>query len=161
MKKMANTVAITRFLQANDSITKIAAELCQTIRVRPFHTDWQYEPILKKYTREITMFLDNRPAWYAKTVITEEAYNKKKDYFGNLSTEPLGAFLFSSDDVLRLGLNYQERSVAESSLTTVKNLYALKNHENVWLRRSTFLVCGELLLLTEVFLPGVLEFLCR
>jgi len=89
---------------------------------------------------------------YARTVIPFSTLKGKQRIYANLGTRPLGAMLFADRTM-------QREEVMVTSLTggQLPDGLGLEKDDMVWGRRSVFRVGGKPLLVSEYFLPALLE----
>ena len=110
----------------------------------------------KIYTREVFLYADNHPVVFAHSVVASQHLRGAWHALQHLGSRPLGALLFSHPLVQRAPLCY-------SALKPDHPLYQQAAIElttpppRLWARRSVFTLQGEPLLVTEVFLPGILK----
>ena len=108
------------------------------------------------YTREVFLYADNQPVVFAHSVVASQHLRGAWHALQHLGNRPLGALLFSHPLVQRAPLQY-------SALKPGHPLYRLAAIElttrppRLWARRSVFTLQGAPLLVTEVFLPGILK----
>ena len=101
--------------------------------------------------RQVLLCCDDQPLIYARTVIPVTTLRGARRRYGNMGSRPLGAMLFADRTMQR-----EEVRVAELSATHEANQYN-KTDEAVWGRRSVFRVSGKPLLVSEYFLPELLN----
>lgn len=108
------------------------------------------------WLREVTLCCAGRPVVFASSVLPRRSLRGAWRDLGRLGARPLGAALFADPRVCRTPLAYcrlRPRDAlfrrAAAMLGTVPTA--------LWARRSVFLLQRAPILVTEVFLPGVLE----
>lgn len=108
------------------------------------------------YSREVFLYADDQPVVFAHSVVAHEHLRGEWSAVRKLGSKPLGALLFAHPLVERKPLHYQalrsthplyQRAVAELS----------DPPRRLWARRSLFLLHDAPLLVTEVFLPEILN----
>ncbi len=110
------------------------------------------------WSRDVFLHADDRPVVFAHSACRLESLDGAWQSLRGLGTRPLGAVLFSHPEVMRLPLHY-------NALGKGHPLYRLAARAlddapaRMWARRSLFYLHNEPLLVTEVFLPDILE--CR
>lgn len=108
------------------------------------------------YSREVFLYADNLPVVFAHSVLARERLCDAWTAVRALGNKPLGALLFAHPLVERNPLHYQ-------ALRSTHSLYqrsakVLRDPpRRLWARRSLFYLHGAPLLVTEVFLPGILQ----
>lgn len=152
--------SLQAFFNLDGALTAFMANRCQNIAVLPFDETWQKSTSNDNHLfREVTITLDDKPAWYAKTIISQLTYKTNENYFNDLKKRPLGNYIFSSKKVKRVGLTYHLLSPDTKLYQQLIHHYHLTNDDNLWLRQSTFLFNGEILKIEEVFFPIIMEYL--
>ena len=89
---------------------------------------------------------------YARTVIPFSTLKGKQRIYANLGTRPLGAMLFADRTMQR-----DEVMVTALYGSQLPAGLGLAEDDLVWGRRSVFRVAGKPLLVSEYFLPALLE----
>jgi chorismate--pyruvate lyase len=108
------------------------------------------------YTREVLLLADSRPVVFAHSVVAPLHLRRTWRVLRTLGNRPLGKVLFSHPLVQRAPLHYRTlkadhplyRRAAAMLGTAPPQLYA---------RRSLFTLRGSPLLVTEIFLPDILQ----
>jgi chorismate--pyruvate lyase len=108
------------------------------------------------YTREVVLYADGVPVVFAHSVVAAHHLRGAWHALQNLGSRPLGALLFAHPLVERAPLRYKLLKPREPlgcrAATVLGTTFG-----NLWARRSLFTLHGAPLLVTEVFLPGILE----
>jgi len=108
------------------------------------------------YTREVYLYADDKPVVFAHSVVARQHLYGAWAAVRSLGSKPLGAMLFAHPLLERKPLHYK-------ALRIMHPLYQLAAAElinpphRLWARRSLFLLHDAPLLVTEVFLPGILN----
>lgn len=114
------------------------------------------------WSREVFLYADDQPVVFAHSALAREHLCGAWSAVRTLGNKPLGALLFAHPLVERKPLHYQalhnthplyQRAAAVlrgGSPNTAAQAHRL------WARRSLFYLRGAPLLVTEVFLPGIL-----
>jgi chorismate--pyruvate lyase len=106
--------------------------------------------------REVVLHADGRPVVFAHSVVRARDLRGPWRSIVRLGSRPLGAALFADPRIAR-------RPLAQRKLGPGHELYAracavLATRPRVlWARRSLFVLRGSPILVTEVFLPGILD----
>jgi len=107
------------------------------------------------YSREVFLYADDQPVVYAHSALAPEHLRGAWSALRTLGNKPLGALLFAHPLVERKPLHYK----------TLRNTHPLYQRaaavmtdppNRLWARRSLFYLHDAPLLVTEVFLPGIL-----
>ncbi|OFZ67438.1 MAG: hypothetical protein A2V79_03995 [Betaproteobacteria bacterium RBG_16_56_24] len=107
------------------------------------------------YSREVFLYADDLPVVFAHSALSPGHLRSAWPAVRTLGNKPLGALLFAHPLVERKLLHYR-------ALRNTHPLYqraaAVLNEPppRLWARRSLFYLHGAPLLVTEVFLPGIL-----
>ena len=100
--------------------------------------------------REVVLCCKGQPLVYARTVIPVTTIRGAQRRYANMGNRPLGAMLFADRTM--------QREAVEVALLPASsaNNYT-KTNEPIWGRRSVFRVASKPLLVSEYFLPELLE----
>ncbi len=105
--------------------------------------------------REVTLNCDGRPVVFAHSVLPRRSLRGAWHGLGRLGNKPLGAALFANPAVGRTPLSFRKllpRNALYQRATAVLDC----RPPYLWARRSVFMLKGAAIMVTEVFLPGVL-----
>lgn len=107
------------------------------------------------YSREVFLYADDQPVVFAHSALAREHLHGAWSAVRTLGNKPLGALLFAHPLVYRKPLHYQ---VLRSTHTLYRGAARVLRHppHRLWARRSLFYLHDAPLLVTEVFLPGIL-----
>ncbi len=106
--------------------------------------------------REVTLNEANRPLVFAHSVLARDALRGPWRMVGRMGHRPLGAALFTDPRIRRYPLHF--RCLRRGDELYHRACALLENPPTgLWARRSLFVSCGVPLLVTEVFLPDILE----
>jgi len=147
------------------SLTQRIKDRCKNFRVElvrqelsPAFTDEleaiAYAPKRWALVREVYLYCDDTPVVFAHTVFGVRSSRGAWQSLSRLGNRSLGAALFSNPKVKRQPLHFK-------SLNAGNKLYHLActrlqaKPSRLQARRSLFILTGEPLLVTEVFLPGI------
>jgi chorismate-pyruvate lyase len=112
------------------------------------------------YQREIKICLDNEVLMFAKSIVPKNAPLFFKQQFRKLGEQPLGGILFRSPSFYRsafqLAKIYQD-ATEDRAIDLATGL----TFPFLWGRRSVFSAEVPLLLLTEIFAPGLVKLINR
>lgn len=101
--------------------------------------------------RQVLLCCDNQPLVYARTVIPSTTIQGAQRRYANMGNRPLGAMLFADRTMRREAVQVSRLSPKHKA-----NQYA-DIDEPVWGRRSVFRVAGKPILVSEYFLPELLQ----
>jgi len=110
----------------------------------------------KALVREVVLTSNHRPLVFAHSVLPKHSLRGSWHGFGRLGNKPLGEALFANPRVQRTAFEYKK-------LTKRYALYQLAaqhcEHAPIylWARRSVFSLDCVSILVTEIFLPEILE----
>lgn len=105
----------------------------------------------RAWVREVLLLADGVPVVFARSVVRPEAMRGAWRLLDVLGTRPLGAVLFADPRVVRGALHYRRLSPREARC---RPWCAAGAH---WARRRAFIRQGHVLLVTELFLPALLQ----
>lgn len=107
-------------------------------------------------TREVYLMCKRTPVVYAHSVIQPRDRGAATRLVRRMGSRPLGAALFADPRIRRYAMQY--RKIGRSHELYRNAVRVLKQPPTtLWARRSLFVIEKSPILVTEVFLPGVLE----
>jgi chorismate--pyruvate lyase len=156
--------AHTPWLRDHGSLTRRIQKRCSRFGVNPIRSEIapveQDERVLlgatRAYTREVFLLADDRPVVFAHSVVASHHLRGAWQPVQHLGSRPLGALLFAHPLVQRAPLRF--RALDRRSELYRRAADALfQPPARLWARRSEFRLHGAPLLVTEVFLPDILN----
>ncbi|CAG0975755.1 chorismate--pyruvate lyase [Methylophilaceae bacterium] len=106
--------------------------------------------------REVHLYCNNVPVVFAHSVLPRRSLRGEWLALGHLGNKPLGAALFMNPRVTRTPLEFKKLSKQHALYRrAVRHLAA--RPQALWARRSIFRLNRCAIMVTEVFLPQVLE----
>lgn len=105
--------------------------------------------------REVCLMCGERPWVFARTVIPVRSLRGAQRRLAHLGSKPLGAALFA-DPHLRRG-EVEVAHIGPAEQVFARAVGAVPYPEAVWGRRSVFWSQGRSLLVSEIFLPALLQ----
>jgi chorismate lyase len=107
------------------------------------------------YSREVFLYADDQPVVFAHSALAREHLCGAWSAVRTLGNKPLGALLFAHPLVKRKPLHYR---VLHDTHPLYQRAAKVLNDPpyRLWARRSLFYLHDAPLLVTEVFLPGIL-----
>ena len=128
-------------------LARIALDEAVLLGVAPPHLAW---------SREVFLYADDRPVVFAHSACARQHLRGAWAAVRNLGNRPLGALLFAHPLVERKPLHF--KALHSSHALYRRAAVALGQPPGrLWARRSLFYLHGAPLLVTEIFLPGILE----
>ena len=116
----------------------------------------------RAWLREVLLLADGRPVVFARSLLPRRNVRGAWNLFHGIGSRPLGAALFSDPAIARLPLacrrldgrdaRYHRARVALSRYAPAQRM-----PRALWTRRSIFLLRGSALMVSEAFLPEILE----
>lgn len=106
--------------------------------------------------REVALYCDGRPTIFAHSVLAADAVRQPWRFVASLGSRPLGAVLFSDPRIERAPLHFRQLD-RHHPLYRRAAAQLPQVPPRLWARRSLFRLAGSPLLVTEVFLPTVME----
>ena len=149
--------SLTQRLRAHCSCFTV--EHVRQRRARPLPDEallLRLRPHQRALLREVVLCCDGRPAVFAHSVLPRNSLRGAWRGLGRLGARPLGAALFANPKVVRTPLAFrklQPRHALYARATEVLQ----ERPTYLWARRSVFRLHNAAILVTEVFLPGVLQ----
>lgn len=107
------------------------------------------------YSREVFLYADGQPVVFAHSALAHEHLRSAWLAVRALGNKPLGALLFAHPLVERKPLHYKALSNSHPLYQRAVKVLKVPPHR-LWARRSLFYMHDAPLLVTEVFLPGIL-----
>jgi chorismate lyase len=107
------------------------------------------------YSREVFLYADDQPVVFAHSALAREHLRGAWSAVRTLGNKPLGALLFAHPLVERMPLHYQALRITHPLYRRAAGVLRHPPHR-LWARRSLFYLHDAPLLVTEVFLPGIL-----
>lgn len=161
----AVSYAIRQWLFESGSLTQRLRDLCGAeLHVRLLKQVWQ-KPFLGEshqlelpvcryaLIREVALCCGEMPLVCARTIIPLQTLRGAQRRLSNLGTRPLGEVLFSTPKLERNGFELAE--VAGTIWN--RKCFSECPDEAVWGRRTIYSIGGRELLVSEFFLPALLE----
>ena len=110
--------------------------------------------------RDILMWAEHQPCWYARTILPQSVYHTEKALFDSLKTKALGELIHNHPHISRTNITPYAIHTNMPEFNYLKN--ALKQNtptHTLWGRLSTFTIHTQFdFYLLEVFLPGILRY---
>lgn len=166
LPKPASSGAYRHWLVDAGSLTQRLQASCQHFSVTHVTQRWA-RPQLGESTllgmrfhqrallREVCLCCDGQPVVFAHSVLPRSSLRGEWHDLGRLGARPLGAALFANAGVVRTPLTYRKlrpgHTLYQRAVTLLQD-----RPPSLWARRSVFMLHGAPILVTEVFLPGVL-----
>jgi chorismate--pyruvate lyase len=141
-----------RFAVCNlrSGLARIAFDESALLGIAPHRLAW---------SREVFLYADDQPVVFAHSACAQAHLRGAWAEVRGLGNKPLGALLFSHPLVERQPLHY--RALRAHHPLYQRATAILGNAPGrLWARRSLFYLHGAPLLVTEVFLPGILKLGC-
>ena len=158
---------LSPWLHDRGSLTQRIRERCELFTVRPVRSGLAriafdesallgLSPQRLAWSREVFLYADGKPVVFAHSACAPEHLRGTWGAVRGLGNRPLGELLFSHPQVVRKPLHYKALQVHHPlHRSAVAELGDAP--ERLWARRSLFTLHGAPLLVTEVFLPGILR----
>lgn len=156
-----------RWLSDHGSLTRRLQARCATLRVQRLrqahacaHEDERALLHLRAgrlaLVREVLLSCDTTPLVFAHTVIPLAGLNGPWAGLVNLGNRPLGAALFADPRIQRHPLECRSLNPRHPLYRAAARHLAVPP-KRLWARRSRFTLAGHSILVSEVFLPAVLD----
>lgn len=102
--------------------------------------------------REVILYCDDKPQVFARSLLPLASLSGEEQALANLGTQSLGQVLFNKPSLQRKTIEVAEFD-QNSSVAHLAEKLALLVTDNLWGRRSVFVVENKPLMVSEVFLP--------
>ena len=143
--------SIEPWLYYKSSLTAKVRSTGSCVQVLVLNERWERA----HFKRDVLILCDNKPCWYARTIIPKETYVLRLNELTQLNDEPIGNILYSDPNI-----SLKRRcifSIKKESIAFIKHEIKPEVTHPLWSRRSTFLVEQSPLYLMEFFLPNLPE----
>ncbi|MBL79982.1 MAG: chorismate--pyruvate lyase [Nitrosomonadaceae bacterium] len=156
-----------KWLQNSGSLTLQIQERCNNFRVEPVFQSYavacndeltvlKLRPGELAHVREIYLYCDKTPVLFAHSVLAKKNLLGPWCGISKLGNKSLGTMLFTNPVIKRTPFKFRELNSAHPLFyKACKNMQIVPN--TLWARRSLFSLYGKPILVTEVFLPSILE----
>ena len=155
------------WLQDRGSLTRRIQERCGQFSVEPI-----FQSLIKVYgdegikmrlrpdelamVREVYLYCCDKPVVFAHSVVPRKNLRGVWRSLSGLGNRSLGSMLFTNPKVKRTPLEFEK--VGSGHFLYDRAVIRLTtNPPNLWARRSLFTLQGQSILVTEVFLPDILD----
>lgn len=167
LPKPPGSGAFRHWLVDDGSLTQRLRAKCGQFSVEGVRQRWasplpdealllRMRPHERALLREVSLCCDGMPVVFAHSVLPRDSLRGAWHNLGRLGAKPLGAALFANPDVVRTPLAF--RKLLPRHALYVRAVASLAERPAcLWARRSVFMLHNSPILVTEVFLPGVLE----
>lgn len=167
LPKPSGSGAYRHWLVDDGSLTQRLKASCRHFSVERIRQRWarplpdeavllELRPHERALLREVALFCDGKQAVFAHSVLPRSSLRGEWRDLGKLGSKPLGAALFANPHVVRTPLAF--RKLRPRHALYARAVEHLPNRPPcLWARRSVFLLHNSPILVTEVFLPGVLR----
>lgn len=157
----------TPWLHDHGSLTRRIQQRCQRFHVRNIYNglsianqdeirSLHLSRRQKIYTRNVFLYADNQPVVFAHSVVAAAHLRGAWHTLQHLGSRPLGALLFTHPLVQRAPLRFLSLKPGHPLYQQATQALAVPP-PRLWGRRSIFTLQGAPLLVTEVFLPDILQ----
>lgn len=111
----------------------------------------------KVHTREVLLRCDDKPMVYAHTILPLNSNAQQWPRFKSLGEKSLGSTLFGDPKVKRGVLQFARLPLNHPAMRRAQHLTHYQFKQSLFARRSLFFRNGGVMLVTEVFLPRIVE----
>ncbi len=158
---------LRQWLQDRGSLTRRLQECCSQFHVEPifqelarlYGDEWmrlnQHQHELAMI-REVYLYCCDKPVVFAHSVVSRQSLMGVWRTLSGLGNRSLGSMLFTNPKVERTPLEFKKVNGGHF-LYDRAVLRLTDKPEHLWARRSLFTLQGESILVTEVFLPDILD----
>lgn len=158
---------IRGWLQNSGSLTRRIQQRCNNFRVEPvfqsFASACTDELVILKlrpgelaHVREVYLYCGKIPVVFAHSVVARKNLRGAWCGISKLGNKSLGTLLFTNPITKRTPFGFKKLSLTHPLFyRACKNMRVTP--DKLWARRSLFTLNGQPILVTEVFLPAILE----
>ncbi len=157
-----------RWLQDSGSLTRRIQERCDNFRVQPVfqslttaHQDecaiMRLQPDELAMIREVYLFCHQTPVVFAHSVVARKDLRGAWRGLSGLGNKSLGTVLFTNPKIKRTPLQFKKLNASHVLFKRASRKLAAPFPAQLWARRSLFTLHGQSILVTEVFLPAILD----
>ena len=116
----------------------------------------------RAWVREVLLVADGRPVVFARSLLPPRNVRGAWNLFHGIGSRPLGQALFSDPAISRLPLacrrlDGRDARYHRAQAALIRYAPAQSLPRTLWARRSVFLLRGSALMVSEAFLPEILE----
>ena len=159
------------WLQDRGSLTRRIQERCAQFCVEPVFQDlaplygdesfkMKLRPDELAIVREVYLYCCDKPVVFAHSVVPRKNLRGAWRSLNGLGNRSLGSMLFTNPRVKRTPLEFKKVSSGHF-LYDRAILRLMDKPPHLWARRSLFTLQGQSILVTEVFLPDILDLTLR
>ncbi len=116
----------------------------------------------RAWLREVLLVADGRPVVFARSLLPRENLRGAWRLFHGIGARPLGGALFADPAIARgmlanLRLDARDARYHRARMALAADPGAAPLPRSLWARRSLFMLRGRALMVSETFLPAILE----
>lgn len=158
---------IRDFLFHEDSLTQFIQQRCEGVFSVDLISESKHQALADEaqflslqsddvtFIRKIHLKCDDQAVVYARTIMPQKTIEGENQWLTTLGSKPLGDILFNDETTYRTDMRYAKIPVhCELHDEATKNLNITSD---LWGRQSLFYTKDQPLLITEIFLPAILE----
>ena len=145
------------WLSERGSLSLRCTRLCQCFRVRLLSYRCRGAGG-KLWVREVVLECDGRPVIYAQSEMLAWRGGRLLRWLSGLGQSSLASVLFSVPRFVRFGREYRRLDQRDPLFRKAAQAVQLQSCQTLWARRTLHRLGTESILVTEVFLPGLLSF---
>ena len=163
----ASSPSIMQWLIDTGSLTARLKQHCQHFRVELLGQQVQPCPASEAndlimpgeevLVREVILYCDEVPQVFARSFLPLSSLTGAEQKLANLGTQSLGQVLFNNPSLERRYIEIAQFD-ANSSIAQLCKVLQLPFNDQVWGRRSTFVLENKPLMVAEVFLPNAFAY---
>nr|WP_090333966.1 chorismate lyase [Nitrosomonas sp. Nm51] len=159
---------IREWLQYRGSLTRRIQDRCARFYVEPvfqelarvYGDEWikmKLRPYELALVREVYLYCCDKPVVFAHSIVPHKDLRGAWRTLHGLGNRSLGSMLFTNPGVKRMPLEFKKVSSGHFLYDRAILHLTTDNPPHLWARRSLFTLRGQSILVTEVFLPDILN----
>ncbi|MFT5758916.1 MAG: chorismate--pyruvate lyase [Alteromonadaceae bacterium] len=107
--------------------------------------------------REVLIYCDDKPQVFARSLLPLKSLTGEEQQLAHLGNQSLGQVLFNNPELIRKNIEVSSFD-AQDSLSDLLISLSLPSSDEIWGRRSVFILHDKPLMVAEIFLPGSLAY---
>jgi len=107
--------------------------------------------------REVLLYCDNVPHVFARSLLPLSSLTGEQQGLANIGDQSLGQILFNHPNLIRKNIEVAQFE-SHQRLSGLLSSLSLPNNEQLWGRRSVFVIDNKPMMVAEIFLPDAVAY---